>query len=794
MKKATKNLLLSLFVIALAGCTTKNNDSNSVLSDNKTSQESSSLESETQEIVFVNLPTNPLTAELGEKCDIPEVIAKRGNKEIEVNVTVKDSKNQDTEIIGRGTRFIAEDVNGYTIIYTAMDNNGSKKAEIKVNVSDTVGPEVKFDQDVSNICVSIGSVVTIPTATWQDNSGVVKDSSCKVTFNGKEVLVEQNKFTASEYGVYNVEYMASDAKGNITKKIVLIDCARMVLLNNFNDLSSVWANEEISELTSEHAIEGNAFKVTGNNEWNQIAVYPEYYDLSGFDKLQISIYASKDIDSGEEGFYLLNKKYTLSQGLNIVTISKEEFASQYENCKIPSENPKYYDYQFIWFQLKSNGGSIYLDNFVGVFNNYTVDSAAPTIDFGKAISHDKTNILEGTNFAVPEAKCYDNSMENIEVSYNVFTKNKENITELVKQGNYVAVKDEEYTIEYTASDSNNNQTSKTISVIVDPKAIIPDLNKEDYFPTNRLYDVLNDFENTGVDWCLADKEFVTEHVMNGETALRLSTTKADQCIVLKILKNGKVLSTSDFAKYESIKIYVYSDSANARFDFYGKTYPLNEGPNVLVITPEEILKEIEKASNVYDATGGFYFQLTTGTVYVDSLIGIYPEGYQEVEPPVEVEKPEEIVNYYPTDRKYDMLQDFETEGAIDTWFFPNSEKLSDKYSVTGNSFHVNGDGNYAKLPMIMLKDGKVLTLEDWNKYESFKLAIYSETPATFCFLNKIYALEEGYNVITISKEDMLAQINGNAECYTASGYFWCQVNGTGVSLYFDSLIGIYPQE
>ena len=80
----------------------------------------------------------------------------------------------------------------------------------------------------------------------------------------------------------------------------------------------------------------------------------------------------------------------------------------------------------------------------------------------------------------------------------------------------------------------NNKILSFKSLISFAFTIIPDLDKELYFPSDRKYDILNDFENTGVDWCVVDKEFVNEHVMNGDVALRLSTTKADQCVVLKL--------------------------------------------------------------------------------------------------------------------------------------------------------------------------------------------------------------------------------------------------------------------
>ena len=78
-----------------------------------------------------------------------------------------------------------------------------------------------------------------------------------------------------------------------------------------------------------------------------------------------------------------------------------------------------------------------------------------------------------------------------------------------------------------------------------------------------------------------EKSFETEHVMNGEKSVRLSTASADCCVVMKLLKNGKRLETKDWAKYAYIQAYVYADCEGARFDFYGKTNYLQIGPNVI---------------------------------------------------------------------------------------------------------------------------------------------------------------------------------------------------------------------
>lgn len=177
---------------------------------------------------------------------------------------------------------------------------------------------------------------------------------------------------AEEYGEYIVTYTAKDKFDNRTETPIVIECVRSVALANFDDLSKVWASEDYSEIVSEHAVEGNALKISCNKGWQMIAVYPEYYDLGGFDKLQITIYSDVDMDTSDEGFYLLNKRYTLSEGENIVTITKEDLDSQYPDGRIPSTaRAEYYDLKYLWFQVKSESGSIWVDNLIGIFDNYT---------------------------------------------------------------------------------------------------------------------------------------------------------------------------------------------------------------------------------------------------------------------------------------------------------------------------------------------------------------------------------------------------------------------------------------
>ncbi|MFQ7701622.1 MAG: hypothetical protein ACLRL0_10220, partial [Christensenellaceae bacterium] len=615
MRKFLTALLLAVSALVFASCTGGEISTSQQQSESSTTIEMSEL-------------PETATAELGERFDIPEVTAKKGGKEIAVAVSVKDSKGEEVELQGRGTRFSATDMNGYVVTFSAGEGEEKIVKTLNVQVSDTKGPEISLPASANNMTVKKGATVSVPAATWTDKSEEVTDGGYKVMFGDAEVSVTKGEggaadtFLAEEYGEYTVIYAATDKFGNRTETPVVIECVRSVVLANFDDLSKVWASEDYSEIVSEHAVEGKALKVTCNNGWQMIAVYPEYYDLGGFDKLQITVYSDVDMDTSDEGFYLLNKRYTLSEGKNIVTITKEELDSQYPNGRVPSTaRAEYYDLKYLWFQVKSESGSVWVDNLIGIFDNYTEDTKAPTVDLGIQAPHDKLSFQVGRKMSVPTAAAYDNSMEKIPVSCIVTNKSGADITAEAIAGTYIVRENEEYKIVYTATDKSGNVGTKTVEVEVLPRADIPDTEKSDYFPAARDYDILQDFEGGGVDWSTVENSFETDHVMNGEKSVRLSTTSADCCVVMKLLKNGKRLETKDWEKYAYIQAYVYADCEGARFDFYGKTNYLQLGPNVITITSQEIIAEIAKAANVYDSTGGFYFQLTTGTVYVDCIIG-----------------------------------------------------------------------------------------------------------------------------------------------------------------------------
>ena len=732
------------------------------------------------------------TAELGEMYYIPEVTAQKGRKEIPVEIEVKDSKGEDVELLGRGTRFAAYDLEGYTIRFVAEEGEEKIDKTLDVQVSDTKGPKIILPAGAENMMVKKGDTVAIPNVTWKDKSGEVLGAEYKVEFADAEVAIAKGEgdaddtFVAKEYGEYIVTYTARDCFENQTEKEVIIDCTRQIELANFDDDKKVWAQG--MEITSENAVEGNALKLSCNNDYQMIAVYPEYYDLSGFDNLQITVYSDVDMEDINEGFYLLNQRYPITEGKNIITITRDDLNSQYPKGRIPSTiSDTYSGMMFLWFQIKSDTGTIWVDNLVGTFDNYSTDTKAPTIDLGTEAAHDKLSLMAGGRIRVPEAVAYDNSLEDITVSYAVKEGAGKDVTAQVKAGTHTVKEGVEYQIVYTATDKSGNVGTKTVEVEILKR--IPDTAKENYFPQNQKYDMLQNFEEGGVDFVApaVTNSFAAEHVMDGEKSVCLSTNASDSVIVMKLLKDGAPLETEDWQKYEYIQAYVYAETEGARFDFYCKTYNLELGPNVITISSKDLLKEIATASNVYDSTGGFYFRLTKGTVYVDSIIGVYPEKYVDV-PPADMEK----TTYFPQNQSYDMLQDFENGGYAWHHAELTAEPVTEHVMNGEKALKLTASMDWRRIVINLLKDGARLETEDWEKYEYIQVYAYSErNRVQFNFYGKAFVLKRGANVIRITPEEIKAEIARADEVYDSTGGFLYEM--TKGSLYIDSIIGVYPK-
>lgn len=750
--------------------------------------------------VAVSGLTEEQTAELGTRYIIPVPTVTYSSYPKEVTFAVKDSEGQDVELIAQGTRIFVDDVDGYTVEYFIEHLEEQHSiGDASITVLDTAGPEIELPASAYSMTVEIGSDVAIPVATITDGSGVVASSSVTVTYDGKEVDIVKGQdgapdtFAATQYGYYTITYTATDGSGNTSTVPVTVNCARMVTLCDFETDSVVWG--EGGSFTTEHAYSGNALKMVteGNAKYYAVAVYPTFYNLSGFDSLSINIWVSRDLTSGNEGFYLLNQLFHLQAGDNIVTIDKEALYSQYPDGIVPSKNPQYATAEYLWFQVCGDGVEFYIDNLVGVYDDFETDTAAPTIDFGRANAAGVINVNEGALLTVPQAYGYDNTMEDVTIDYTVATDKGTDITEAVKGGTYRAVAGETYTVTYTAKDITGLTSTRDFTINVRAQEPI-ELPAGNDLP-DRAYDMLQDFE-TGLNSSVAvspetmvpdaDAALTTQNARSGKAFMVGPTSASYGAVKVKLLKDGKVLTSDDFAAYEYLQISVVCDTDGTQFWFYNQRYDLVRGLNVLRFSQEVIKTQIDETS--YNAEGWLWFQTvpaaagTEYTIWLDQMIGVYPEEGGEEE-----------------EGNFDLLNGFETGQDSSIWFANGAANSAENVVQGLYSVRIESSADWQAISIAMLKDGKVMTREDFAAYDSFRMNVYADKAgATLYFYNHMVAtLQQGMNIVTISAEDFLAQYDaGGATAYQTNGFaFWQIGNGAaGYTLYFDNLIGVYPEQ
>lgn len=743
--------------------------------------------------------TEEQTAELGTRYIIPVPTVTYSSYPKEVTFAVKDSEGQDVELIAQGTRIFVDDVDGYTVEYFIEHLEEQHSiGDASITVLDTAGPEIELPASAYSMTVEIGSDVAIPVATMTDGSGVVASSSVTVTYDGKEVDIVKGQdgapdtFAATQYGYYTITYTATDGSGNTSTVPVTVNCARMVTLCDFETDSVVWG--EGGSFTTEHAYSGNALKMVteGNAKYYAVAVYPTFYNLSGFDSLSINIWVSRDLTSGNEGFYLLNQLFHLQAGDNIVTIDKEALYSQYPDGIVPSKNPQYATAEYLWFQVCGDGVEFYIDNLVGVYDDFETDTAAPTIDFGRANASGIMNVNEGSLLTVPQAYGYDNTMEDVTIDYTVATDEGTDITEAVKGRTYRAVVGETYTVTYTATDITGLTSTRDLTINVRAQEPI-DLPDGDDLPTDRAYDMLQDFE-TGLNSSVAvspetmvpdaEAALTTQNARSGKAFMVGPTSANYGAVKVKLLKDGKVLTSDDFAAYEYLQISVVCDTDGTQFWFYNQRYDLVRGLNVLRFSQEVIKTQIDGTS--YNAEGWLWFQTvpaaagTEYTIWLDQMIGVYPEeGGEE-------------------DGNFDLLNGFETGQDSSIWVSGGVTNTATN-AVDGMAVRFTTSADWQAISISMKKDGAVMTREDFAAYDHFEMYVYAEEAGArlYFYNHEVVTLQQGVNIVTITAEAFLAQYDtGGAAAYSETGFAtWQIANGAAeYTLYFDNLIGVYPEQ
>ncbi|MDE5896283.1 MAG: DUF5011 domain-containing protein, partial [Clostridia bacterium] len=510
-----------------------------------------------------------VTAELGTRYIVPVPQVEYNGTNREVTFAVFDSENAAVDLIARGTRFYVDSVNDYKINYYITYLGESKLvASSNVTVVDTQGPEIILPASAYTMTVYKDSTVNIPVPTVRDGSGHVESTGVKVTFKGEAVEIkagaesELGSFTAANYGEYVIEYTATDGSDNTTVEPVTVNCARMITLCDFENTNNSYASG--NKYVTEHAYSGNALQVTSNGatDYQMIAAYTPYYNLSGFDSFAINVWSSRDCTASNDGFYLLNHLYRLREGDNIILIDRETFVSQYPNAMIPSTlRPNYRDLMYVYFQICGEDLTVVIDNFVGIFDNYEADEDAPTIDFGKEHSLGEITLDDGKEFVLPASvTAYDNSMENCTIDYSVKKTDGTDITAEVKAGFRVSYGDGRYIVTYSATDAAGNTGTRDFTVNV--RAL--DIAAGDDAPENRGYITLQNFDT--LDGVVAEGGGMVlsleEALARKDKAVKVTSPDGDAELKIRLLKDGNALTAEDLKTIAYLQVSVISDSDN----------------------------------------------------------------------------------------------------------------------------------------------------------------------------------------------------------------------------------------
>ena len=355
-----------------------------------------------------------------------------------------------------------------------------------------------------------------------------------------------------------------------------------------------------------------------------------------------------------------------------------------------------------------------------------------------------------------------------------------------------------YTITYVATDVNGNKGTRDFTITVRKQEQI-DLPAVDDLPTDRTYDMLQDFE-TGLNASVAvsPEELVpdadaalTETYARSGKAMQIGTTSYGgfAAVMIKLLKDGQVLTLEDFAAYDYLQISVVCDTDGTQFWLYNQRYDLQRGLNVLRFSQSVLQAQIDETS--YNAEGWLWFQTVSSsagaeyTLWLDQFIGVYAEEDEPGGDPAQ---------------RSDLLNDFETGQDSSVWVQGGVTNTSTN-AVDGMAVQFTTSADWQAISIAIKKNGAVLTREDFAAYAYLQMNVYADKAgATLYFFNhSVATLEEGMNVVTISIEDFLAQYDAglaaNPPAYSSAGFSYWQIgNGSAAyTLYLDNLIGVYPE-
>ena len=161
--------------------------------------------------------TEELSLELGTQYKVlNDIVADSTGKEFSPSYSVYQADGQEVVLIN--SYFLANDLDGYTIKYSIIDNGNKYEKLVEVNVTDTKAPEIICSQFVDSF---LGFDYEFQKILIIDNSNEDIIPNLKLTLidgNAEQIIdCTSEGFTPSKVGEYKLLISATDGVGNTTQ-------------------------------------------------------------------------------------------------------------------------------------------------------------------------------------------------------------------------------------------------------------------------------------------------------------------------------------------------------------------------------------------------------------------------------------------------------------------------------------------------------------------------------------------------------------------------------------------------
>ncbi len=295
-----------------------------------------------------------VTVMLGERYDVPQLHAadKDGNT---YPVSVEVVKRSDgTQVPLIDNAFDVFDIGGYEVRYTATSERASAVKTISVSAEDGGDPIVTFNG--GNVA-EVDRRYTFPAIDLYDDSGTIASTVIEVyDASGKKVACDDDGFTPTEVGGYELRVTAKDGAGNEGSNTFAIYARRAVAVNEidaFDDegLAYTAYSKGVADSATQPAVFA-AFKKSSYSAGSAM------FSSGGGDETQVFLTPRVGADAVEEGYDYISVWFFIAapQQTNVTVkfnvYEMEVAANTWTEARLTADKVGNYTH---WFNRLSNG-------------------------------------------------------------------------------------------------------------------------------------------------------------------------------------------------------------------------------------------------------------------------------------------------------------------------------------------------------------------------------------------------------------------------------------------------------